>query len=139
MGPSKYFRLEKLLCTLVELAGGGGLQLKLKCHQNLNVSRTEMSPKLKCHQKWIVPKTELLPKLKFYYNKKVTKTKKKCSLNSLKSIYKNHNQLCVLGGNNARYKALCFICMFVCMCLKVSVNYGQPVRVFAIFFMKQSC
>ena len=30
---------------------------KLKCHQNLNVTKTEMSPKLKCH------KTEILLKL----------------------------------------------------------------------------
>ena len=36
------------------------MSLKLKCHQNLNVTKTEMSPKLKCYQKLNVTITEML-------------------------------------------------------------------------------
>ena len=31
-------------------------QTKLKCHQNWNVTKTEMFPKLKCHHNWNLPK-----------------------------------------------------------------------------------
>ena len=36
----------------------------MKCHQNLNVTITEMSPKTECHQNQNVIKIEMLPKLK---------------------------------------------------------------------------
>ena len=36
----------------------------------------------------------------------------------------------VLGAINERYDVLCDVRMSVCMCLKESGNYGQPVRVF---------
>ena len=37
---------------------------KLKCQQNLNLTKTQLSPKVNCHQHWIVTKTKLSPKLK---------------------------------------------------------------------------
>ena len=46
--------------------------------------------------------------------------------------------MCVLGANNERYEALCDVHMYVCMCLKVSVNYGQQVKV-VVFFHKTGC
>ena len=41
--------------------------------------------------------------------------------------------MCVLGAINERYEALCDVRMYVCMCLKLSVNYCQTVRVFVFF------
>ena len=41
--------------------------------------------------------------------------------------------MCVLGAINERYEALCDVRMYVCMCLKLSVNYGQTVGVFVFF------
>ena len=41
--------------------------------------------------------------------------------------------MCVLGAINKRYEALCDIRMYVCMCLKLSVNYGQTIGVFVFF------
>ena len=41
--------------------------------------------------------------------------------------------MCVLGAINERYEALCDVHMYDNICLKVSVNYGQPVRVFVFF------
>ena len=60
---------------------------KLKCHQNWDVTNTELLPKLNCHQKWNVPKTEISPKwnvtitemspvLKCHEKWKCTKTEK---------------------------------------------------------------
>ena len=46
--------------------------------------------------------------------------------------------MCVLGAINERYEALCDVLMYICMCLKVSVNYGQQERVF-VFFHKTEC
>ena len=37
---------------------------KLKCHQNLNITKTEMSPKLKYHLEWNVTETKMSQKLK---------------------------------------------------------------------------
>ena len=80
------------------------MSLKLKCHQNWNVTKIERSPKLKCqktemsqqlkcHQNWNVAKTEMSPKLKCYQNWNVTITKilhnLKMSLKS-KSIIKSN-------------------------------------------------
>ena len=39
----------------------------------------------------------------------------------------------VLGAINERYEALCDVHMYVCMCLKLSVYYGQTVGVFVFF------
>ena len=39
-----------------------------------------------------------------------------------------------MGAINERYEALCDVRMYVCMCLKLSVNYGQTVRVFFVVF-----
>ena len=39
-----------------------------------------------------------------------------------------------LGAINERYEALCDVRMYVCTCLKLSVNYGQTVEVFVVFF-----
>ena len=47
---------------------------KGKCHQKLNVTKTEITPKQKCQQDWNVTKTETSPKLKFHQNWYVTKT-----------------------------------------------------------------
>ena len=41
--------------------------------------------------------------------------------------------MCVLGAINEHYEALCDIRMYVCMCLKLSVNYGQTIGVFVFF------
>ena len=41
--------------------------------------------------------------------------------------------MCVLGAINNRYEALCNVRMYVCMCLKISFNYGQTVGVFVFF------
>ncbi len=41
--------------------------------------------------------------------------------------------MCVLGAINERYEALYDIRMYVCMCLKLSVNYGQTIGVFVYF------
>ena len=38
-----------------------------------------------------------------------------------------------LGSNYKRYKALCDACMYVCMCLKLGVNYGQTLGVIVFF------
>ena len=43
------------------------------------------------------------------------------------------NQVCVLGEINEHYEALCDVCMYVCMCLKRSFHYGQPIGVFVFF------
>ena len=58
----------------------GQTRPKLKCHQNWNVIKTEMSPKLKCHQNWNVTKTEISPKLKCLQNWNVTKTEMSLTL-----------------------------------------------------------
>ena len=41
--------------------------------------------------------------------------------------------MCVLGAINEQYEALFDVRMYVCMCLELSVNYGQTVRVFVFF------
>ena len=41
--------------------------------------------------------------------------------------------MCVLGAINARYGALCDVRLYVCMCLELSANYSQTVRVFVFF------
>ena len=46
---------------------------ELKCHQNLNITKTHMSPKLKYHLKWNVTKTKISLKLKYHPNSNVTK------------------------------------------------------------------
>ena len=43
--------------------------------------------------------------------------------------------MCVLGAINERYEALCNVRMYVCMCLKGSVNYIQTLGCF--FFNKR--
>ena len=59
----------------------------MKCYQNWNVTKTEMSPetemshkteisqKLKFHLNWNITETKILPKLKFHLKWLVTKTK----------------------------------------------------------------
>ena len=58
---------------------------KLKYCENLNVTKTDMSPKQKCHQDWVVTKTELSPKLICHQSWNVFKAamspKLKCNLN----------------------------------------------------------
>ena len=56
-----------------------------------------------------------------------------CTLTTLNSISKPNNQMCVLGTINEQYEALYHVRMYVCMCLKLSVNYGQTVGVFVFF------
>ena len=58
-----------------------------------------------------------------------------CTLTSLNSISERNNPVCVLGAINERYEAFCDVHIYVCMYLKVSVNYDQPVRV-VVFFHK---
>ena len=55
-----------------------------------------------------------------------------CTLTSLNSISEPNNQVCVLGAINELYEALCDVCMHVCMCQNLSVNYGQIVGVFCL-------
>ena len=63
-----------------------------------------------------------------------------CTLTSLNSIFEPINQVCVLGAINEPYEALCDVHMYVCMCLKVGVNYDQMVRVGVLFSGKyQNC
>ncbi|MGY8895058.1 MAG: hypothetical protein ACKVJD_12985 [Burkholderiales bacterium] len=38
-----------------------------------------------------------------------------------------------MGAINERYEALCDVCLYVCMSLELSANYGQTVRVFVFF------
>ena len=45
-----------------EMALKSKMSPNLKCHQNLNVTKTEML------QNWYVPKTEMSPKLKYFQN-----------------------------------------------------------------------
>ena len=45
--------------------------------------------------------------------------------------------MCVLGAINESYKALCDVRKYVCMCLKLSANYGQTIRVFVFFHKKE--
>ena len=59
-----------------------------------------------------------------------------CTLTSLNSIFEPINRLCVLGAINEPYEALCDVHMYVCMSLKVGVNYDQMVRVGVLFFGK---
>ena len=56
-----------------------------------------------------------------------------CIFTSFNSISEPNNQVRVLRAINESYEALCNVHMYVCMCLKVSVNYGQLVRVFFFF------
>ena len=56
-----------------------------------------------------------------------------CILTLLNSIPEPNNQVFVLGATNERQEAHCDARMYVCMCLKGSVNYGQAVRVFVFF------
>ena len=42
--------------------------------------------------------------------------------------------MCVLGVIDEHYEALCDVRMYVSMCLKFSVNYGQTVEVLVFFF-----
>ena len=42
--------------------------IDLKCHQQVNATKSEMSLKHKCYQNWNVAKTEASPKLKFHHN-----------------------------------------------------------------------
>ena len=56
-----------------------------------------------------------------------------CTFTSLNSIYEPNDQVCVLGAISEHYEALCDVHVYVCMCLRVSVNYGQPIRVIVVF------
>ena len=57
-----------------------------------------------------------------------------CTKTSLNSIFEPNNPVCGLWAINERYEALWNIRVYVCMCLKVSVNYSQPVKVFVYSF-----
>ena len=41
--------------------------------------------------------------------------------------------MCVLGTINERYEELCNVRMYVSLCQKLSVNYGQTIAVFVFF------
>ena len=41
--------------------------------------------------------------------------------------------MCVLGAINKRYEVLCDVRMYVSMCLKLSVKYGQTIAIFVFF------
>ena len=56
-----------------------------------------------------------------------------CTLTSLNSISEPNNPVCVLGAINECYEVLCDVRMYVSLCLKLSVNYGQTVAVFVFF------
>ena len=55
------------------------------------------------------------------------------TLTSCNSISEPNNPVCVFGAINEHYEALYVVPIYVCVCLKVSVNYGQPVRVIVLF------
>ena len=52
---------------------------------------------------------------------------------SSNSISEPNNRVCVLRAIEARYEAVFNVHMYVSICLKVSVNYSQPGRVFVFF------
>ena len=56
-----------------------------------------------------------------------------CTLDSLNSISEPNNPVCVLGAINEHYEVLCDVGMYVSLCLKLSVNYGQRIAVFVFF------
>ena len=41
--------------------------------------------------------------------------------------------MCVLGAINEHYEAVCDVCMYVCMCLKLFVNYRQTIGFFLLY------
>ena len=41
--------------------------------------------------------------------------------------------MCVLGAINKRFKVLCNVRMYVSLCLKLGVNYGQTIEVFVFY------
>ena len=56
-----------------------------------------------------------------------------CTLTSINSISEPNNPVCVLGTINERYEVLCNVRMFVSLCQKLNVNYGQTIAVFVLF------
>ena len=60
-----------------------------------------------------------------------------CTFTSLNSISEPNNPVCVLGAINEHYEVLCDVRMYVSLCLKLSVNYGQMVAVFVFFHETQ--
>ena len=67
---------------------------KLMCHENSNITETEISPKLKypklkCHQNLNITKTQMSPKLKYHLELNVTKTKISPKLPDLTFIQRN--------------------------------------------------
>ena len=61
-----------------------------------------------------------------------------CTLTSHNLICEPNNQVCVLEAINECCEALCDVHMYVCLCIKVSVNCGQSVWVF-VFFKNRVC
>ena len=56
------------------------------------------------------------------------------TLTSLNSISEPSSKVYLaLGATNDGYEALCHVRMYVCMYLKVSVNYFQQVQAFVFF------
>ena len=85
----------KLKCHQNKNVTKTDMSSKLKYYQNWNVTKTDMSPRQKCHQNWIVTKTEMSAKLKCHQNWNVMKTemlpKLKCYQNW--NVTKHNNVL----------------------------------------------
>ena len=58
-----------------------------------------------------------------------------CTLTFLNLLFELSISVCISEAIGERYGALCRDPMYVCMCLKESVKYGQLVRVF-VFYKK---
>ena len=59
-----------------------------------------------------------------------------CTFTAPNLLFEPKISVCILVAICKRYWALCIVAMYVCMCLKVSVKYGQLVRIF-VFCLKK--
>ena len=92
----------------------------MKCHQNWNVTKTEMSPKLKCHQKWNVTKSEMSPKIKCHPNWNVTKTEMSPKLKCHQKWNITNTEMCywatlIIFATSVKYTLtiMSILCMYV--------------------------
>ena len=58
------------------------------------------------------------------------------TLTFLNLLFEPNISVCILVAIGGRYGTLCRVPTDVCMCLKVSVKYGQLVRVFVVCLKK---
>ena len=68
------------------------MSLKRKCHQQLNVIKTLMSPECKCHQNANVTKTQMSPKRKCHQNENIPNHKCPQNANATKTQIRPKNK-----------------------------------------------